>query len=31
MLADAEGFEASRKTLAQQRETEARNEFQPDR
>jgi len=31
MLADAEGLEASRKTLAQQRESEARNEFQPDR
>ena len=31
MLADAEGLETSRKTLAQQRETEARNEFQPDR
>ena len=31
MLADADGLEASRKTLAQQRENEARNEFQPDR
>lgn len=31
MLADTEGLEASRKTLAQQRESEARTEFLPDR
>jgi len=31
MLADADGLEASRKTLAQQREAEARLEFMPDR
>jgi hypothetical protein len=31
MLADAAGLEASRQTLAQQRESEARNEFMPDR